>query len=274
MELTEKQLADIKIIELNLLKSFISVCEKLNLRYYIVGGTLLGAVRHKGFIPWDDDIDVGMPREDYEIFIQKGQALLPDGYFIQSYISDPEYPNCFAKLRDSNTTYWETSAKNINMNHGVFIDIFPQDYYPDNKKREKKLVSRRMLLNIRIRSAYNLKMDIKVRLANVLLHLVYPTYRSAVKARERLFKSEPRSSLIVTHGGAWGRKEILQARWCEEITMLEFEDLSVCAPAGYHEMLTNLYGDYMQLPPIEKRCPHHYVEVADFERSYRDYINN
>ena len=85
MELTPEKTTKLKEIELEIFKEFISVCQQLNLKYYIIAGTLIGAIRHKGFIPWDDDIDVAMPREDYEIFISKGQALLPDNLFIQTH---------------------------------------------------------------------------------------------------------------------------------------------------------------------------------------------
>ena len=88
MILDETQMNRIKEIELDMLKAFVSICDQLGLKYYLIGGTLLGAVRHKGFIPWDDDIDVGMPREDYEVFVEKAGKLLPDYIFLQNYRTD------------------------------------------------------------------------------------------------------------------------------------------------------------------------------------------
>ena len=92
-------------IEFDLLKIFISVCEKLNLHYYLVCGTALGAVKYGGFIPWDDDVDVALCREDYKVFCEKAQQFLPDGIFLQTFETDQKYPCVFAKLRNSNTTY-------------------------------------------------------------------------------------------------------------------------------------------------------------------------
>ena len=123
----------LKQIELNLLVCFKEICEKHKLDYFLTGGTLLGAVRHKGFIPWDDDIDVGMPREDYETFLRVASSCLPDGIFLQTRKTDPEVPFNFAKLRDSRTTFIETSIKDLDINHGVYIDIFPIDYFPASK---------------------------------------------------------------------------------------------------------------------------------------------
>ena len=134
MELTPQDSQRIKEIELEIFKVFLDIANKLDIKYYLIGGTLLGAVRHKGFIPWDDDIDVGLPRKDYEKFIAEAQKYLPDYYFLQTYETDPEYPLSFAKIRDSRTTYLETALNNKKINHGVFFDIFPLDFYPENEK--------------------------------------------------------------------------------------------------------------------------------------------
>ncbi len=276
MNLSAEQLMEIKQIEMELFKSFISVCQKLNLKYYLIGGTLLGAVRHKGFIPWDDDIDVGMLREDYEIFLEKGQALLPEGYFLQCGKSDPEYLNCFAKIRNSNTTYLETSVRNRKINHGVFIDIFPLDFYPDNEKKQKLLLLKKKVLNSRISLLYyneRKNKSFKIKLIEAIIKFLYPSCRMAVKDRDKLYKSVKNGSFVANHGGAWGIKEIVPVEWYGEGIFLEFEGLTVRAPIEYDKWLTQVYGDYMQLPPEEKRCPHHYVDVIDFKKSYREYIS-
>ena len=128
---------EIQKVELNLLKEFVKVCEKNNLRYFMVGGSALGCVRHKGFIPWDDDIDVAMPREDYEKFM-KMQDELPSYCFIQNYKTDPHYIYNYGKLRDSRTTFIESYYKYHRINHGVWIDIFPLDGISSKMKPSKK----------------------------------------------------------------------------------------------------------------------------------------
>lgn len=149
ISLNEQQRAELKKCQLEMLKAFAAVCEKLGISYFLDGGTLLGAVRHKGFIPWDDDIDVGMLRADYERFFAEGQALLPEHYFIQNISTDPQYTANFAKMRDSRTTYIETTLGRKRINHGVFIDIFVLDYYPENAFRRWWMECRRSIMKAR-----------------------------------------------------------------------------------------------------------------------------
>ena len=122
MILTEEQMRGLRLKELDLLRAFVGCCEEMGLRYFVVQGTLLGAVRHGGFIPWDDDIDVGLFREDFDRFVHDGQKHLPSSFFVQTCISDPEFPQGFAKVRDSNTTFVETTSRTLKINHGIYID--------------------------------------------------------------------------------------------------------------------------------------------------------
>lgn len=268
MELTTTQLDGLKKVELNILKAFIDICTRLNLRYYVLGGTMLGAVRHQGFIPWDDDIDVGMPRQDYEILLDKGQALLPDGLFLQTHVTDPDYPANFAKIRDSRTTFVEASLKNCAIDHGIYIDVFPLDFYPDNgiQAFERK----KLLLSLRLTDAFSTTgMKAKTKLVRCVSRVLYPSIKGAVKKREELFRSVTQGEKIANHCGAWGKKEIVPAHWYGQGTDLTFEGLTVKAPDDYHSWLTQVYGDYMQLPPEDKRIPHHYVEAFDLNNPYR-----
>lgn len=270
MEVTPKQMEELKNIELDIFRSFIEACEKLNLKYYVIGGTLLGAVRHKGFIPWDDDIDVGMPRKDYEKFIANGQKHLPEGLFVQTFDTDPEYPANFAKIRNSGTTFVEYSIKDRNINHGVYIDIFPLDFYPE--KGERLFGIKKLLLTLRITDAFTpSNMKLKTKAVRCLTRVLFPNVIGAVKKRERLFKSVTEGKYIANHCGAWGKKEIVPADWYGEGTSLMFEGIEVSAPLHYHNWLTQVYGDYMQLPPEEKRVPHHFVDVIDLEKPYNYY---
>ncbi|MBQ8849455.1 MAG: LicD family protein [Clostridia bacterium] len=274
MELTSQQLKDIKIIELDLLRNFINVCEKLNLKYYLLGGTLLGAVRHKGFIPWDDDIDVGMPRGDYEIFISDGQRYLSEGLFIQSIETEPELLMNFAKLRNSNTTFVEESIKHCRVNHGVYIDVFPLDYYPDDEKGQRTVDRKNRFYTRRIASEYSFEeKGIKRKTISAILKLMYPSSKNVLRKRQELFKSVAKSNLLANYCGAWGKKEIVPADWYGDGVMLEFEGIQVSAPKEYDKWLTQVYGDYMKLPPKEKRVPHHYVAAVDLEKPYTVYLN-
>lgn len=267
MELSTNQLQQLKAVELELLRTFIGVCEQLGLKYYLLGGTLLGAVRHQGFIPWDDDIDVGMPREDYEKLMARGQALLPEGLFLQSHVTDPEYPHNFAKLRSSNTTFVEYSLKNCRINHGIYIDIFPLDYYPEANTRLFWLEN--MLLRLRITYAFSPDILRPVtRFLRMFTLPLFPSLKKAVARRDALFRSVTSGSRIANHCGAWGAKEIVPAHWYGEGVELTFEGIPVQAPTEYKQWLKQVYGDYMQLPPEEKRIPHHFVDAFDTEKPY------
>ena len=140
------KLENLKRAELEIFKHFVLCCEKLGVTYFLMDGSLLGAVRHKGFIPWDDDIDVGMMRKDYEILIAKAQTLLPEYLFLQTYKTDKGVMNNFAKIRDSRTTFIETSQKEQQINHGVYIDIFPLDGFPEDLKDQTVFERRNKLL--------------------------------------------------------------------------------------------------------------------------------
>ena len=155
---------ELQKVEFDLLRYFIEICEKLNLNYFLVCGSALGAARHEGFIPWDDDMDVGMYREDYNKFMKLAPALLPEGIFLQNYKTDPKYPHVFAKLRNSNTTYIEKSAKDLDINHGIYIDIFPLDGYPENRSEQKKLAFLKKWYKLQLASAFKLPDTLKGKL--------------------------------------------------------------------------------------------------------------
>ena len=273
------QLERLKQIELDIFKQFISVCQKLNLTYFVIGGTLLGAVRHKGFIPWDDDIDVGMPRKDYEIFLQKAQTLLPSHYFVQTHQTDPEYPLNYAKIRNSNTTFIESSVAKRNMNHGTYMDVFPLDFYPDSKLEQLCFDVRFKLPYFRVRSEFTIPKECKASalkkvLQSILMGLakmMYPSADRAIKKRESLMKAYTNTSYLANFCGAWGKKEIVPASWYGEGKLMPFENLSVRVPAHPEKWLTQVYGDYMKLPPKEKQITHHYTDYIDLENSYTNY---
>jgi hypothetical protein len=120
---------------LDMVEVFLDICEKHHLRYFAVGGTLLGAVRHRGFIPWDDDVDLAMPRKDYERFLEVAPAMLPEHLALTNKRNEPDNPHLyFSRIRNRNTTHITKFAQECRINHGVFIDIFPEDGLPTGKK--------------------------------------------------------------------------------------------------------------------------------------------
>ena len=261
--------------EFDLLKEFISVCDQLGLKYYLLGGTLLGAVRHRGFIPWDDDIDVGMLRADYEVFIAEAQKLLPGHLFVQTFRTDPEYPQCFAKLRNSNTTFIETTSSKKHINHGVYLDIFPLDYFPERPLPARALTFVKTLLSYRLGLEYYTPWQPpatpKQKCFALIARAFFPTMQSVLHTMDRLYRSVGPSSLICNHGGAWGERETAPLAWFGEGVCGVFEGLSVRLPAEYDHWLTKVYGDYMELPPVEKRVVHHYTERINLNKSYLEY---
>ena len=125
----DKAMNKLQEIELSILKECIKIFKEHNINYYVIGGTLLGAVRHKGFIPWDDDIDLGLPRKDYEKFIKIAQLELPEPLVLQHFTNEKKSVFSFAKVRNKKTIMKQYNIKDFKINHGVYIDIFPIDYY-------------------------------------------------------------------------------------------------------------------------------------------------
>lgn len=272
MNLTAEQLQSLKKCERDMLEEFVRICNKHGIKYFVQGGTLLGTVRHSGFIPWDDDVDVSLPRPEYEKFLKVAGDELPDYYFLQTKDTDPEYPNNFAKIRDSRTTFIETSARNLKINHGAYIDVFPLDNYPDGI-RAKLYELKKKLLTWRINRAFYIpEMSLKSKIATVITMILFPSLKRAVEKREKLFTSVPPTDRVVNNSGAWLSKEIIPKQWVQNSVEMEFEGIKVNVSDKYDEWLTYVYGDYMSLPPENERVGHHYVDEFDMDKSYTEYI--
>lgn len=267
---------DLQKKELELLKIFIDICNQLNLKYYLVCGSALGAVKYNGFIPWDDDIDVGMPRNDYEVFLEMAPAILSEKYFLQTHISDNNYPNIFAKLRDSTTTYIEKSVAHISMNHGVYIDIFPLDGYPKSKEDQLMLEKRKKTYKRLLTSVYDVPRSLKGKLAVKLMRFlkIHKKTLYILKKYNKLISSYTikDSSIICNHGNWQGTLEYApkEQYGCGKWT--EFEGIKVRVPEKFDDYLTQKYGDWRSDPPTEEQVGHHYYTYMDLDNPYTDYI--
>lgn len=276
----DKQMKKLKEIEIDMLKKFVSICEQLGLKYYLIGGTLLGAVRYKGFIPWDDDIDVGMPRQDYEIFVEKAGMFLPDYIFLQNFRTDKNMIFPFTKLRNVNTTYIETRSKYSKMNQGVWMDIFPLDYYELNELKRNYQTRKISIINMRIgmeqyivdNTDRSFARKVTRKIAYKIIKMMYPTLTSAVKRVDSIYSSTVPSDIWVNKSGAYPGKEEVPIEWFGKGCYVDFENMKVSAPVEYDKYLKHIYGDYMTPPPVEKQVSVHDIEVIDLEKSYKEYI--
>jgi lipopolysaccharide cholinephosphotransferase len=283
INLSKEDVEKLKKIQLEILKEFINICTELKLNYYAIGGTALGAIRHHGFIPWDDDIDICMPRPDYEIFINKGQKLLSTNLFIQTNVTDHDYPNNFAKIRDSSTTYIELTVKNINMNHGVFIDIFPIDGVCNNYFQRIIFKTINLIYTMRISRVFYMPKDKYNQSTKGKLFLIFSrivtapfSLKNIILKRDKLLKKYGFNSCetVANYCGAWGDKEIFPKHYFGSGAIMKFEGIEILVPEKYKLLLYDVYGDYMQLPPKEERIAHHYCTLIDLNKPYIHYMSN
>lgn len=281
--LPNEDLLSVQKVELGLLSSFVDICNRLNLRYYIAYGTLIGAVRHKGFIPWDDDIDIWMPRKDYDLFICKAQKLLPEYYFLQTPETDKEYVAGFMKIRDSRTTFIESNYKDKNMNHGVYIDIFPLEYCPNNFlkysflrlfRNVNLLRTRKEIYIVEKATKHNSFSTRLLTIISCFITLFTPDFDTFARTREQyLRRLNEKESSYYCNFYSYSNTLKFPVAWFGEGKKCAFENLTVNIPESYDFLLRYIYSNYMELPPKEKQVTKHYTEKIDMNHSYSQYIN-
>jgi phosphorylcholine metabolism protein LicD/2-polyprenyl-3-methyl-5-hydroxy-6-metoxy-1,4-benzoquinol methylase len=268
-------------VELRMLDEIDRICKKYNLRYYIVHGTLLGAVRHKGFIPWDDDVDIAMLRADYEKFLEVAPAELKEPLSIHNYETDDTlYWSTITRLRNSATAGIEPRNLQKEGNLGMWIDILPMDACPaDEKKHDKKIRVMRRLSCLMAAKIYGKDNKTYMGLSRwkwkccYLFSYLYSheALVKKMKRAEKLYVEEGSDEIAVYSGGTIVRR--LPAADFSDVTYLEFEGRMLPAPVGYENYLFLTQGaDYMKYPPEEERKLRHYG-IMDPEHSYRDYQN-
>lgn len=254
--------------EIKILDEFDRICKKNGLKYFFTGGTLIGAVRHKGFIPWDDDIDVGMTRPDFDKFIKCCKNDLKDEFYLDYFKSNKNGFRLYAKLNLKNTLFIESSTKNIkNIDNGIWLDIFPFDNL--NKVNSKSHILKHRMI-VTIMKIVNLKLGFKSYLSeyrkNHKIIMFFVDVFAKICPKRLLLNL---AHLIITSNKNNNSEYIANmtvelVRFKEShrrnevfpVTKLEFEGKKYYCPKEYDKILTKVYGDYMKLPPVEKRVTH------------------
>lgn len=258
----ELTLQELKEIELNILKEFAAFCKDNNIRYYLAFGTLLGAIRYKKFIPWDDDVDVLVPRDDYDRLLKLFHDT--DRYQLFAFEKNTDFPFPFAKLCDMTTRKEETVYQN-KITLGVDIDIFPLDHFDDDfeqAKAETKYISKNMIWLGRTKLKKQITNHPIKSLVWWIIMLFVNIMGSQYFIKKIIKKSNQMSQKESRYVGAkvwciWGEHSIIPADAFKETIEIEFEGEVFSAPSGWDMYLTCLYGDYMPEPPIEKQKTHH-----------------
>ena len=231
---------DIDLLHQRILRILMAVdktCRENQLRYYIWAGTMIGAVRHKGFIPWDDDIDIAMPRPDYERFIAHSKEWLPQPYEFVCAENDPRYPLPFGKVQDASTTLIERT--HLHYLGGIYIDVFPIDGVPAGTLSRKWR-----------RKIYTMQ-GVQKRIRRLLLRYDYE-----------------QAPLVADYDD--GRHGAMNKDVLGTPTSYSFEDETVLGVEQYDTYLSHKYGDYMTIPDGEHQRQHNF-HVLDFDRSYREF---
>lgn len=255
----------LKNYELDILNYFSDFCDNNNLKYFLAYGTLLGAIRHNGFIPWDDDIDVYMPGEDYYLLKKMIAKINNDKYFYQSLETEKYYNLSFAKIRMNGTKAIEKKAEYEKIqNKGIYIDIFPLIPYPKTEKEKNTFWKKIKIFNLLVEA------DLKNKEK-------YNKYGKAGKILSKLFKIIPRkirnffAEKILKRIVLFDKKtddyiciidnKVFKKNFFNKTAIVSFEDKKYKAPFEYDKYLTSICGDYMKLPKIEERKSHSFIEV-------------
>lgn len=269
METTK--LSDTQRTILEMAKWFHSFCDEHNLCYYIIGGTLLGARRHSGFIPWDDDIDIGMPRPDFERLLDLGEKLT-GRYLFESYRNrKPDFIYTFGKLYDTNTTLIENQRTPVK--RGLYLDIFPIDGIGnsrDDAKRNFKPIRRRIQILSAKACGISKRRSYWKNLAIKLAWLIPGSITSEIEKIVELSKSRDyeKCDYVGNLSGNWFERELVPKKFFGTPKLYNFEDTKLFGCECSDEYLTYVYGEWRKLPPPEKQVSHHDYLFKDLKKGY------
>lgn len=274
-------MSDIKIsqnnelqkIQLNILQEFDVFCREYNIKYYIIGGSAIGCVRHKGFIPWDDDIDVGLYREDYDRFVELAHLKWNGKIQIRNYRFIDDFYHCLTHAVDTSITVIDRERiKPVYTN--VWIDINPLDGFPRSAIRRKlHYLHLRTIKTLIVLSKFDVLFDMnkkRSKLEQLAISIItklnfaqrFDTKKLISKLENVLRKYDARKEGFAGNFlGRYKEKEIMPTNIFDETVWMDFESLKVPVMKDYDTYLRNLYGDYMKMPPVDKQINRHSMEI-------------
>lgn len=248
-------------VELEILQTIDSICNKHKLTYFMYEGSLLGAIRHNGFIPWDDDIDIAMPRRDYDAFIKIAANELPDYMILQSLATDSHWGKVFSKVRNVNTAFKAKGDGADYISYGIFVDIFPLDYIAKDKNHISRIREKyvKTLKSHLIMCIENKSKNIPHKILSIIPIRFYMN-------RLKRMTSE-KGEYLTCYGSEYGiRRETFHISDYFPAKVHQFENMMVPVPNQYHMILKSVYGEnYMEVPPLERRYTHS-PEIVSFEK--------
>ncbi len=268
-------------VDMDIVKAVVKICDKYELVYYMLGGTMLGAIRHKGFIPWDDDIDLGMPRDDYEKFLEIAPKELPDIFKVVNYRNTPKYQYYITRILDTQTKVEEERIGNDSKYTNASIDIFPIDGTPNNGIMRKlyffRVLSHRALMSLCYKDSIDRhrKRGVVEKvflwiMEHIPVEKITTPYKQKCKIDKLLRKQKIDGAKYIGNiMGAYRTREIVPAEFYGKGKMYQFENIQLRGLDMYDEYLKYTYGDYMKLPPENQRKTHfkilelHGQKIAD-----------
>lgn len=275
-ELTPEQFRKIQLTELDMLVEFDRVCRKHNIKYVLFGGSLLGAVRHKGYIPWDDDADIGMLREDYNKFKKYANEMDAKVCYFQDHDTDSEYRWGYGKLRRTDTVYVRVGQEHLKCKTGIFVDVFPMDDVPKSVIgqiiQDKKVFCLRKVLWSEV-AKKNTKGFMRLwytLLSKIPVNMIFKVYDKYAQKSNNSTPNCVRCLSFPATGKLYKKNPIserysMPKSWFLDRKEYLFEGKMFYSSRDYDTVLSYIYGDYMQLPPEDKRGQHSPFSIIKFQ---------
>lgn len=264
--MNKRILRKVQMLEIEILDEIVRICDENNINYYLIAGTLIGAVRHKGFIPWDDDLDIAMMRDDYEKFLNVCESSLNNRFIIDSHETSKIYYRLAAKVRIKNSIYMQRDLKKYKGEQGIWIDILPLDNInKPNTFKEFFQATVKSILEVAIENKRKIDISEKSKYKVIIAKLfsIFPiNLLIEIQKDIMMFDNNENNNYIVNFASKYNyKRQTFKKELWEKTIDAEFEGKYYKIPIGYDEILKSIYGDYMEIPPKSKQEIHNPILI-------------